>query len=311
VTYDKASKGGRVFLWDAAFGSAANVSLFSSFDGSGGSSSSSMGSSVLFVDPLFCAQQTKTESVLVHFFGLTKVPMDALLDVILAQQDSQQISPSRRQQRLLFLVRNRQHLGHTDWERLQASLQLRAAPAAHTPAEAPAQYKVAAELHFPCGLAGPVPAALQQELLTVGVHFLHPDYKQLLVKGSQGVSPSGVHSFLGVRELSAHDAVIALLQLYSSADSLSSMTAQQHMRHVSFMASPAAAAAVSDLQEDIRTGLRLYSEQQQPDSAGPSMNPEQLFLPLPKGKGCADSLMLQLRKTGTQFVHGCYLVSVM
>jgi hypothetical protein len=316
VAYDKASNGGRVFLCDAAFGNAEDVSLFSSNTGTGSSSSNSMGSPVLFVDPVFCTQQTKTESVLAHFFSLTEVPMDALVDVILAQQDSKQLSPSRHQQQLLFLVRNRQYLGNTAWGRLQASLQLHAAPAAaaaaRTRAEAPEQYRVATELHFPCGMSGLVPAALQQDLQAVGVHFLHPDFEQLLVEGAKGVSASDVRSFLqalGVRELSAGDAITALLQLYKSADSLSSIRAEQHIRHVSFMASPAAAAAVPGLREDIRTSLRLYSEQQQPGSEGPSMTPEQLFLPLSSGSSCATSVMRQLRKKGTQFIHGCYLDS--
>jgi hypothetical protein len=226
---------------------------------------------------------------------------------LLQQQSSQPLNDSRRQQQLLFLMRKRQHLGHTDgllWQQLQGGLQLRTALCTGS-----SSYITAAALHFPCSCAGQVPAELQEDLIQTGsLNFVHPWFEQLLSKGWAGVSADDAHSFLtalGVRALSVQAAVTALLQLYESVISLSAVSREQHLRHVSFMAIPAARTAVVELSKEISSSLRLYGHTQDTGSEWPKHAPEQLFAPLSNGE-LAGSISRQLTAAGAQFAHDCY-----
>jgi hypothetical protein len=168
MSHQAATSQGELYLWDPAFGSAVEAALVS--DGSSGST-------LLFVDPTVCAAQPEVEAVLQHpLFGVRKVPMAVLVTSLLQQQSSQPLNDSRRQQQLLFLMRNRQHLGPTDgplWQQLQSKLQLRTALCTGSSSS----YITAASLHYPCSCAGQVPSELQQDLMQGGdLQFLHSWY---------------------------------------------------------------------------------------------------------------------------------------
>jgi hypothetical protein len=301
ISLQAAASQGRLFLWNPAFGSDADATLFSKGGSSGGSSNN-----LMFIDPTVCAAQPAVEAVLQHpLFAINKVPMSVLVEAVLLQQGSQPRNDSLHHQQLLFLMRNRQHLWPVDgalWQKLQGSLELRTSSSG---------YSVAAKLRYPCSCAGQVPAELQQDIIQGGrIQFLHSWYEQLLSTGSDRVSADDARSFLntlGVHELSIETAVTALLQLYVLGSNLALVRMEQHLRHVSFMAAPAAQTAVAKLSNNISNSLRLYSHThwQNTGSEGPKHAAGQLFAPVPKDS-LAASITRQLTAAGAQSTHDCY-----
>jgi hypothetical protein len=295
----------RPYMWQTAFGGEAELCLFSS-GGSGG---------LNFVHSSTLSYETR---MMLHgLLQLPFTPMPVLLDELLRQQQQQQQKSLQEQEvqeavndhndrMLLFLLANVKHLRSNELQQLRQRLLLCSCRRG--------AYVMVHNLHLP--LSGEsssstaVPVELQPDLVQAGMNFLHSSYQQLAAAAAADSAGDlwQLLRNLGVHELTTDAAALKLLQLYASDRSRRAIRLQQHLRHISFLAS--AEGLLLKTCNGLRNGqLRLYSSDQHVCQEGPEAQPNALHWP-PSGIAAGEvaaAITQQLQHgCGLLFVHSCY-----
>ena len=206
--------------------------------------------------------------------------------------------PAAAIEQVLFLFNNRSKLSVDIRKELHHKLWLRLTND---------EYSRAGQIWVPLTRDGPVPLALEGDLVAAGARFLHAQYQQLWEEEEPGIDFRLWLAAVGVKELSVAAAAARLMRLYATdGPSEGRVSLEQHMQHLDFLA-----LHYSELKQDssastlLQTSLRLYGEEQIPETEAPAFKPEKLCWPVMWGVG--EGTKQQLRQCGVVFLHpGCY-----
>eukprot|EP00878_Enallax_costatus_P024291 GHUV01025917.1.p1 GENE.GHUV01025917.1~~GHUV01025917.1.p1 ORF type:complete len:555 (+),score=211.99 GHUV01025917.1:179-1843(+) len=300
----KNDAGQQLYIWDWSLGSQQDMELFISPSTSNGTTDSSSASAtqLQFLDPAILSSDSV--GVVQRLLGLKRVQPEQLVEHFLSLQETGDFTDQKHLQQLLFVFRNCSKLkADAAEQQLKSRLFLR------TGAVESDTYHRVNLAYAPLAVGhNSIPAALADDLTAAGVHFLHVQYRDCAQDANiQGGSELwGWLRRLGLKDLTRAEAAKHLLSLYDSSSTRDSMTQQQHMQHLQFLAAAYDERHITDQQLQ---SLYVYSEQQPAAQAAPAAKCSQLRWPV---SGWCSRIMLaqsiesQLRTAGWSFVHPCY-----